>query len=138
MANNEYHQIAQEILTGGGSGGAPGPKQQTEQPAIDIVQEEMRKENPEGEGGDAWYAEAVERAAQLIGLENIATMSVEELSVQLGVNFEQDVAQEIDNIQNPEERLNAILSYANGSEISMEQAPVDDPDYDNREDETME
>lgn len=138
MANNDYHKIAEEILKSGAGNGDAAEANSEQAPAIDQVQEMMRKEGIEGEGSDAWHAEAVQRAVELLDPSIVATLPIEEIATQLGLNVEPEAAQQIDSIQNPEERLNAIMEYASSMDMVAEQGPVEDEEYDHREDEEIE
>ncbi len=117
MANNDFHKMANEIIQGGVTDSqseipeqaAAGQEAVQNTPAIDIIAEEMRKEGIEGEGSDAWHAEATQRVIDYLDPSEVAAMPAEQIAVELGVNMDEEFAAQLDSIEDPEQRLNIIF-----------------------------
>lgn len=117
MAKNEYHDMAKEIIQDGATDAqsevpeqaAQGQEVLNDAPAIDVVAEEMRKEGIDGEGSDAWHAEATQRVIDYLDPSVVAQMPAQEIATQLGVNMDEEFAAQLDSVDDPEQRLNIIF-----------------------------
>lgn len=111
IANNDYHAIAKQLLAEGADvNTAPTAEDTASTDLMSVLEEveaQMREENPEAEGGDAWLAERTNRIIDAVDPSVFFSLSAEELADVAGLTIDGEEA-EIYNAADPQTRAQMI------------------------------